>query len=363
MPTLSATRNNTKRRAHLNRHRGEFALSRQRNSLPVLFVAAVAATIVHLLAHQASPWVLNVWRRGVRDRLEEADNVQLEAARIVVRRPETQQETELPPQEELMESDTLAPEPQEIDLIDAQMEELVMAPGETNLPLPAPMETSGSSAAALTPPTPPPTSIPEAASMQNLSPLLPEPTPINTNNVIANASPQNQILDAAEGLINQELRKQAKEGVSNLPADTRTLSELMGLSSLDSSSGVARLGADILFEFDESKLKNSARVSMLQLAALIHKNPMTAFIIEGHTDSIGTEEYNRRLSLQRARAVVFWLKQNGVPIRHIYIRACGSSNPLVDTSLPRDQQSLNRRVEIHMRKPGETLPRGCQPAS
>ena len=198
--------------------------------------------------------------------------------------------------------------------------------------------------------------------MPPLSPLLPEPTPINTNSVIANAAPQNELLEDAEGFIDQELRRQASEGSSNLPSDTRSLSELMGLSNLGSSSGVARLGADILFEFDESRLKNSARVSMLQLAALIHKNPTTIFIIEGHTDAIGTEEYNRQLSLRRAQAVISWLEQNAVPIRHVYLRACGSSHPLVNTSLPREQQSLNRRVEIHMRQPREALPEGSQPA-
>ena len=361
MPLTSTTRNDTRRRVHRNRHRGGFALSRQRHMLPVLLVAAAAAAIVHLLALQASPWILDIWRSRVRDRLKEVDNTQLEAARIVVRRPETQQETELPPPEEPIEPDAPELEPQEIDLIDAQVKELVMAPGETNLPLPAPEELPESSAAQL-PSAPPPMSIPEVKNMQDLSPLVPEPTPINTNTIIANAAPQDQVLDDAEGLIDRELRRQAKEGASDFPADTRTLSELMGISKLGASSGVARLGADILFGFDQSKLKNSARVSMLQLAALIHKNPMTAFIIEGHTDSIGTEEYNHRLSLQRAQAVVSWLKQNGVPMRHVYIRACGASNPLVDTTLPREQQTLNRRVEIHMRQPGETLPQGSRPA-
>ncbi len=329
--------------------------------IPVLLVAAVAAAIVHLLALRASPWILNFWNSQMQNSVKEANDAQLEAARIVVRRTEAELETEMPPMEQQQEMETLEPDPQEIDLIDAQVKELVMAPGETNLSLPAPEEIPENSAAELAP-TPPSMNLPEAKDMPSLSPLLPEPTPINTNSVIANAAPQNELLEDAEGFIDQELRRQASEGSSNLPSDTRSLSELMGLSNLGSSSGVARLGADILFEFDESRLKNSARVSMLQLAALIHKNPTTIFIIEGHTDAIGTEEYNRQLSLRRAQAVISWLEQNAVPIRHVYLRACGSSHPLVNTSLPREQQSLNRRVEIHMRQPREALPEGSQPA-
>lgn len=361
MSYTSASRSNRERRAHRNRHRGSFALSRQRHMLPLLLVAAVAAAAVHLLALRASPFVFDIWRSRLQDRINEVDNARLEEARIVVRRPEAPEEAELPPPEEPQEMEAPEPEPQEIDLIDAQVKDLVIAPGETNLPLPAPAELFESGAAELAP-SPPSMSLPEAKSMPDISPLLPEQTPINTNSIIANATPQNQALEDAEGLIDHELRRQAREGASNLPSDTRTLSELMGLSNLGASSGVARLGADLLFGFDESVLKNSARVSMLQLAALIHKNPTTAFIIEGHTDAIGTEEYNRGLSLRRAQAVVSWLKSNGVPIRHVYVRACGASNPLVDPALPREQQTLNRRVEIHMRQPGETLPEGSQPA-
>lgn len=361
MPSTSSTLNYAKHRSHGNRHRRGFSLSRQRHMIPVLLVAAVAAAIVHLLALRASPWILNFWNSQMQNSVKEANDAQLEAARIVVRRTEAELETEMPPLEQQQEMETLEPDPQEIDLIDAQVKELVMAPGETNLSLPAPEEIPENSAAELAP-TPPSMNLPEAKDMPPLSPLLPEPTPINTNSVIANAAPQNELLEDAEGFIDQELRRQASEGSSNLPSDTRSLSELMGLSNLGSSSGVARLGADILFEFDESRLKNSARVSMLQLAALIHKNPTTIFIIEGHTDAIGTEEYNRQLSLRRAQAVISWLEQNAVPIRHVYLRACGSSHPLVNTSLPREQQSLNRRVEIHMRQPREALPEGSQPA-
>jgi outer membrane protein OmpA-like peptidoglycan-associated protein len=159
----------------------------------------------------------------------------------------------------------------------------------------------------------------------------------------------------------QDLRKAASDdGNAKLPGDTRSLAQLMGEANLGAKSGVARLGADVLFGFNECQLKNSARITMLQLAALIQKNPNTRFIIEGHTDSIGGNSYNALLSMQRAAAVREWLNNNMVPTNNVYIRPCAENTPLAPTTGNKDDQKLNRRVEIHMRKPTEELPPGCE---
>ena len=189
---------------------------------------------------------------------------------------------------------------------------------------------------------------------------IPEPTPVNSNEVVAAATAQHEVLEDASSLMEQDLRKAAAEdGNAKLPGDTRSLAQLMGEEHLGAKSGVARLGADVLFGFNECQLKNSARITMLQLAALIQKNPETYFVIEGHTDSLGSSAYNALLGLQRAAAVRSWLVGNGVPVEHVYIRSCGSSMPLAATSGTREQQALNRRVEIHMRAGGEELPAGA----
>ena len=99
------------------------------------------------------------------------------------------------------------------------------------------------------------------------------------------------------------------------------------------------------------------------------KNPDTIFIVEGHTDSFGSEEYNAVLSLMRANAVRQWLKDNGIALTRpngecrLYIRACGASRPVVSIRGDRDAQAANRRVEIHMRKPGEEIPTGSLPVT
>ncbi len=145
------------------------------------------------------------------------------------------------------------------------------------------------------------------------------------------------------------------------PDDTLRLSEALCAERLDSGSGVIRLKADELFLPDSSTLRQSARDSLLQLAALIHKNPDTNFIIEGHTDSFGGRNYNALLSLQRAAAVREWLVQNEVPVEKVHIRPCANSSPLVSIEGSREEQALNRRVEIHMRNQSEPLPPGCVP--
>ena len=347
---------------HKNRLRDNFVLIGRRHTVPLLIIAASAAAIIHLMALRATPWLLRWWRASVH--VPQVKRVVDDDVRVVVRNSmtELQPAQEMPPTDP-SEPEQLEPEPLEIDLIDMDVKELVMAPGETNLSLQSPQQMDDPAAQqASTMAAPPAMSAPMPELGKEMQQMVPEPTPLNTNDVIVNATPQLDDVDNAEGLIEKELRRQAEHGQTGLPNDTRSLSELIGLSNLGASSGVARLGADFLFAFNESKLKNSARISLLQLAALIHKNPSTTFIIEGHTDGIGGDAYNEQLSMRRAAAVVAWLSGNGVPIDRVFMRACGSTRPLVSTNLPREKQALNRRVEIHMRRPGEVMPEGCVPA-
>ena len=354
---------------HANRRRQEYTLTQQRYMLPLVLMAALAAVLVHLLVMRAAPWLYDVmgWNYPSIERPDKVEDNEI--ARVVVREEPVElpnaQEQPLPPDEPAEIDDAAQREAQEIDLLDIDIPELVMAPGETNLTMPEPEPEQNADE------SPVDDLAPRELDMASLGTdalpdqeaLLPELTPINTNSVTINATPQNKVIDDAEALIEKELRRQAKDGRNNLPGDTRSLADLMGVRNPGASSGVARLGTDLLFGFNQCTLKNSARISMLQLAALIHKNPNTRFIIEGHTDGIGSADYNNLLSLQRAAAVCQWLRQNGVPTTNVYMRACGSRQPLVDVRASRDAQALNRRVEIHMRKAEEALPQGCLPAS
>ena len=104
---------------------------------------------------------------------------------------------------------------------------------------------------------------------------------------------------------------------------------------------------DLLFEYNEDQLQTGARQSLMKLGLLIQKNPKSVFIIEGHTDSTGPEDYNMELSRKRAASVKLWLVNNlSIPSDKLKIQAFGESRPLTDPNGGVDEQSLNRRVEI-----------------
>jgi outer membrane protein OmpA-like peptidoglycan-associated protein len=107
---------------------------------------------------------------------------------------------------------------------------------------------------------------------------------------------------------------------------------------------------DLLFTYGSDQLAEGARLSLMKLGFLIQKNPDSLFIIEGHTDSFGGEEYNLELSIRRANAVVSWLRESlGLGSDRIQAMGMGKSKPIAPTTGDADAQSLNRRVEIKVR--------------
>lgn len=104
---------------------------------------------------------------------------------------------------------------------------------------------------------------------------------------------------------------------------------------------------DLLFEYNEDELQKGARQSLMKLGLLIQKNPRSTFIIEGHTDSTGPDDYNMELSRKRAGSVKRWLVDNlSIPEESLKIQAFGESRPLTNPNGAVEEQTLNRRVEI-----------------
>lgn len=345
-----------------NTRRTSYELTKQRDMVPIAVGAGIAALILHVWFFMYSDGDFFF----VPDTKTETKVVKEEISRTIVRKKVEEIEEKPKPEEkpEEVRPDEPPPPPDkpvEIDPLDIPEDVMVdMEPGKTEIsvpvpePLPAEMAMSDPSsddfdASALI-------DEPLAEPMD----MIHDPTPINANDVIAVA------LDTAgnEDLTGDSTEADLSEGLDSdlLPEDTRSLADLLGETELGAGSGVARVGMDVLFEFDQSKLKNSARISLMQLACLIQKNPQTRFIIEGHTDSIGAADYNALLSLHRAAAVRDWLKSNDIPLEFVYIRACANTDPIADAKGDRDAQAINRRVEIHMRKPDEELPTACIPA-
>jgi len=107
---------------------------------------------------------------------------------------------------------------------------------------------------------------------------------------------------------------------------------------------------DLLFDYDAPALRMEAVASLQKLGMLIQRNPGARFVIEGHTDSFGTGQYNLDLSRRRAESVKAWLTQNmGVPEEVIQTVGYGKSRLIAPADGTIEQQQINRRVEIVIR--------------
>jgi outer membrane protein OmpA-like peptidoglycan-associated protein len=105
---------------------------------------------------------------------------------------------------------------------------------------------------------------------------------------------------------------------------------------------------DILFDFNSYALRPESRQTIRDLADNFRRYPDEMFDVEGHTDNVGSEEYNRPLSERRAGSVRDYLVDQGVPSTRVTARGYGKSRPKASNDKPEGRQ-LNRRVEIHIR--------------
>jgi outer membrane protein OmpA-like peptidoglycan-associated protein len=116
------------------------------------------------------------------------------------------------------------------------------------------------------------------------------------------------------------------------------------------------LDADVLFDFDRAELRPEAGPRLQRLMAEVSARiPRPAFRVEGHTDWIGSDAYNLRLSARRADSVRTWLVQaGGVPRPAVSTAGFGESRPVAPNSTPDgrgdpDGRQRNRRVELLVR--------------
>jgi outer membrane protein OmpA-like peptidoglycan-associated protein len=147
-----------------------------------------------------------------------------------------------------------------------------------------------------------------------------------------------------------------KQGQGSDAAGTRVkgfsnLDDLLGGGgTMGGSTAPILMPTDLLFDYGSDQLAEGARLSLMKLGFLIQKNPNSLFIVEGHTDSFGGEEFNLQLSLRRANAVVEWLRASlRLGTDRIQAAGMGKSKPIVSTAGSVEEQSLNRRVEIKVR--------------
>ncbi|MDQ6725302.1 MAG: OmpA family protein [Actinomycetota bacterium] len=104
----------------------------------------------------------------------------------------------------------------------------------------------------------------------------------------------------------------------------------------------------VLFAFGSAELRVGAEVSLQRVVELFDQHPGTRAEVAGHTDSVGSAEYNLTLSQERADAVVAWLAGHGVPRAQLRAVGYGATRPVAGNATDDDRQR-NRRVEITVR--------------
>jgi outer membrane protein OmpA-like peptidoglycan-associated protein len=101
----------------------------------------------------------------------------------------------------------------------------------------------------------------------------------------------------------------------------------------------------IHFDFDQATLKPESEPVLRQLLEALQAREGLSVAVEGHTDDVGGDDYNRDLSQRRAQAVVDWLTGNGVAASRLTPVGKGEAEPVADNATA-DGRALNRRVEV-----------------
>ena len=107
------------------------------------------------------------------------------------------------------------------------------------------------------------------------------------------------------------------------------------------------LAADVLFDFDKAVIKPAGKAKLDDLADKVKSINLEVVIAIGHTDSIGSDAYNQKLSVRRAESVKSYLVSKGVEPNRVYTEGKGKKQP-VASNKTKDGRAKNRRVEIEV---------------
>jgi outer membrane protein OmpA-like peptidoglycan-associated protein len=145
-------------------------------------------------------------------------------------------------------------------------------------------------------------------------------------------------------------RRQGNEGLKGMGYSS--LDDLMDIKTPQTGDLKAMMPGDFLFDYNSVELREGAKLDLQKLGLLISTWTKSKVIVEGHTDSIGTEEYNLELSRRRAQSIKDYIARSlMVNVDRIEVRGMGESAPIVDPSGNEQQQAPNRRVVIRFINP------------
>ena len=105
--------------------------------------------------------------------------------------------------------------------------------------------------------------------------------------------------------------------------------------------------ADAFFDFDKSVLKPEGKAKLDDLVSKIKGVNLEVIIAVGHTDSVGSDAYNQKLSMRRSESVKAYLVSKGVEKNRVYTEGKGEKQPVADNKT-KEGRAKNRRVEIEV---------------
>jgi OOP family OmpA-OmpF porin len=105
--------------------------------------------------------------------------------------------------------------------------------------------------------------------------------------------------------------------------------------------------ADAFFDFDKAVLKAEGKAKLDDLVAKVKGINLEVIIAVGHTDSVGGDPYNQKLSVKRSEAVKAYLVSKGIEKNRVYTEGKGEKQPVADNKT-KDGRAKNRRVEIEV---------------
>ena len=141
---------------------------------------------------------------------------------------------------------------------------------------------------------------------------------------------------AAGAIIGHQMDQQAKELKQNIP----------GATVARVGEGIAvTFASGLLYDFDSDVIRSDAAQNLRSLASSLEKYPNTDLLIVGHTDAVGTSEYNQALSRRRATAAANYLASQGVSSARLQAVGRGETEPIATNDTEAGRQA-NRRVEI-----------------
>ncbi|MGC2234036.1 MAG: OmpA family protein, partial [Candidatus Acidiferrum sp.] len=151
---------------------------------------------------------------------------------------------------------------------------------------------------------------------------------------------------AAEAEAAQARQAAAKAEAEKAQLRAQLLSQLNSiLQTRDTARGLIVNMSDVLFDTGSSTLKPGAREKLAKISGILLAHPGLNLQIEGHTDSVGGDEFNQQLSERRADTVRDFLAEQGVPASTIAARGFGKTQPVATNDTPEGRQR-NRRVEL-----------------